>query len=217
MKFNFIAKYINEIINTIREKKGPIKNLVAWMVSHCDAPSGRSQYASELQKFVSVDIYGKCGTLECKCPHHNCPLDDEVCVEMLERNYKFYLSFENNICKDYVTEKLWKVMNFKIIPIVLGGSNYTEMMPKKSFIDIREYESAEKLANYLKYLDSNETAYAEYFEWQKYFKVNVDFSSAFCNLCQALHEDSTPKVYEDMGQWWDTESQCNQGKTFIWT
>jgi alpha-1,3-fucosyltransferase len=187
------------------------------MVSNAAAPSQRMQYVTELQKHVAVDIYGKLGNLECKCPHHNCPLDDEVCVEMMERNYKFYLSFENNVCKDYVTEKLWKVLNYKIIPIVLGGSNYAEMMPKKSYINVRDYESAEQLANYLKYLDQNETAYAEYFEWQRYFRANVDFSTAFCHLCQSLHEDSTPKVYEDMGKWWDTDGECNTGRNFVWT
>jgi alpha-1,3-fucosyltransferase len=187
------------------------------MVSNAAAPSQRMQYVTELQKHVAVDIYGKLGNLECKCPHHNCPLDDEVCVEMMERNYKFYLSFENNVCKDYVTEKLWKVLNYKIIPIVLGGSNYAEMMPKKSYINVRDYESAEQLANYLKYLDQNETAYAEYFEWQRYFRSNVDFSTAFCHLCQSLHEDSTPKVYGDMGKWWDMDGECNRGRNFVWT
>jgi len=45
-----------------------IKNktkLVAWVVSHCDAMSGRNQYVEELIKHISVDIYGKCGSLKC--------------------------------------------------------------------------------------------------------------------------------------------------------
>ena len=45
-----------------------IKNktkLVAWVVSNCDAKSGRNRYVEELKKHISVDIYGKCGSLKC--------------------------------------------------------------------------------------------------------------------------------------------------------
>ena len=73
--------------------------LVAWFVSNCNSRSGRLGYVRELQKFVPVDIYGKCGTLECE--RH-----DGSCFKMLDKDYKFYLSFENSLCKDYITEKI---------------------------------------------------------------------------------------------------------------
>lgn len=38
---------------------------VAWFVSNCDTSSGRENYAKELQKYMDVDVYGKCGTLKC--------------------------------------------------------------------------------------------------------------------------------------------------------
>ena len=74
--------------------------MVAWFVSNCGAANNRKNYAQELQKFVSVDIYGACGTMQCF-------RRNKECFEKLKTDYKFYLSFENSNCKDYVTEKLF--------------------------------------------------------------------------------------------------------------
>ncbi len=75
------------------------QKLVAWFVSNCHSWSKRELYVKELQKFIPVDIYGPCGNL-------SCPRNKEAeCDAMLERDYKFYLSFENSICHQYTTEK----------------------------------------------------------------------------------------------------------------
>ncbi|KAL4717377.1 hypothetical protein ACJJTC_017264 [Scirpophaga incertulas] len=73
---------------------------VAWFVSNCHARNRRLQYARQLAKFISVDIYGACGS-------HHCPRTDPNCLEMLDRDYKFYLAFENSNCRDYITEKFF--------------------------------------------------------------------------------------------------------------
>ena len=48
-------------------------------------------------------------------------------MEMLDKGYKFYLSFENSLCSDYVTEKFWKILKFNIVPVVLGGADYSKV------------------------------------------------------------------------------------------
>jgi glycoprotein 3-alpha-L-fucosyltransferase len=74
---------------------------VAWFVTNCNDRNGRRQYAQELQKYIPVDIYGACGTK--KCPRST----ENVCFDMLDTDYKFYLAFENSNCRDYITEKLF--------------------------------------------------------------------------------------------------------------
>lgn len=72
---------------------------VAWFVSNCWTANKRLQYAQELSKYISVDIYGRCGKLTCKV--------SENCFKMLDEDYKFYLAFENSNCIDYISEKLF--------------------------------------------------------------------------------------------------------------
>jgi alpha-1,3-fucosyltransferase len=63
--------------------------MIAWFVSNCNVPSGRLEYVHELQKYIPVDIYGKCGPLDCT--------DKDWCQNMLQDTYKFYLAFENTV------------------------------------------------------------------------------------------------------------------------
>ncbi|XP_045029714.1 glycoprotein 3-alpha-L-fucosyltransferase A-like [Daphnia magna] len=78
--------------------------LVAWLVSHCETSGHRERYVSQLRKFIPVYIYGDC--VNFKCPQSSIypSTSSPECYAMLESKYKFYLSFENSICNDYVTE-----------------------------------------------------------------------------------------------------------------
>jgi len=64
------------------------------------------QYAAELGKYIQLDIYGSCGTLSCTRYSGGSPGQDP-CSNMLRKDYKFYLAFENSNCRDYITEKLY--------------------------------------------------------------------------------------------------------------
>ena len=63
------------------------------------------------------------------------------CKSLLERDYMFYLAFENSNCKDYATEKFYSSLDMAIVPIVMGGANYTKLLPPNSFINAAEYIS----------------------------------------------------------------------------
>ena len=77
--------------------------LVAWTVSNCRAQI-RNVFVRELQKYIAVDVFGRCSG-EFEKSTRSCPRD-ETCKSILKQ-YKFYLSFENTLCEDYITEKYW--------------------------------------------------------------------------------------------------------------
>ena len=63
--------------------------------------------------------------------------------------YRFYLAFENSMCDDYVTEKLFdRLMSSKhpLVPVVMGGADYAEIVPERSVIDVRDFEGPADLA-----------------------------------------------------------------------
>ena len=83
--------------------------------------------------------------------------------------YRYCIAMENSIAKDYVTEKVYDAFAAGCVPIYVGAPNIQEFIPTMdSIIDFREFGSAELLAEELRRLSSNETAYMEKFEWQKH-------------------------------------------------
>ena len=147
-----------------------------------------------------VDIYGGCGT-------HSCPrgANESSCWSMVERDYKFYLSFENSLCKDYVTEKFFNALAVDVIPVVLGGADYASLAPPMSYVSVHEPEHANDpgaLARTLKALATSPERYAEYFWWKDYYEVVTgpfERAQTFCDICQRLHAtDAGTSVYEDL-------------------
>ncbi|KAH8862840.1 Alpha-(1,3)-fucosyltransferase C [Schistosoma japonicum] len=191
---------------------------VAWFVSKCAPKSPRMQYANELSQYISVDIYGQCGTLTCP---KNASTDTSTpeCLKTIRENYKFYLSFENSLCSEYITEKLYRnALNNDILPIVMGASieEYERVTPPYSFIHVDQFESPAKLAEYLKYLDNNDTAYNEYFAWHGHGVVHDWGSQPQCAMCLLAHTSDLfgPYWVPNVARWWNTG--CD-GRKLRWT
>ncbi|CAH8825714.1 unnamed protein product [Trichobilharzia szidati] len=176
--------------------------MAAWFVTNCNPNSPRNEYAEELSKHFEVDIYGSCGTKT--CPRTNEP----ECYKLLEKDYKFYLSFENSLCPDYITEKVFRnAYSHNIVPIVMGASieEYKRVSPPHSFIHVDEFESPAKLAEYMKYLDRNDTAYNEYFAWREHGAKDDWMPRPECVLCLFAHvrEQLEPHSVPNVSRWWN--------------
>ena len=175
----------------------PKPKLVAWVVSNCKTPSKREDYVDELQKHIPVDIFGKCGTKNCPGKRTN-----SECGILLEGDYMFYLAFENSKCQDYVSEKFFATLEMDIVPIVMGGADYSAIAPPGSYIDANHYSSAQELAEELKRLSNAREEYLKFFSWKAKTEVLDGYGQMGCNLCKALHESRPTKTYQDLGAWW---------------
>lgn len=85
-------------LNTFTESKQAL-----WVVSNCFTQNKRHEIVTELQNYVEVDIYGKCGKGQ---------ISIDLMKHMMESVYKFYLAFENSNCPDYITEKFYNSLEY---------------------------------------------------------------------------------------------------------
>ncbi|XP_067670446.1 glycoprotein 3-alpha-L-fucosyltransferase A-like [Haliotis asinina] len=185
---------------------------IAWFVSNCDTPSKREVYVKELQKYIGVDIYGACRNSK----SFDCPKERFVhCLGLLNTTYRFYLSFENSLCKDYITEKFYNTFMTSAIPIVRGGADYARLLPEGTFINTASFDSPKSLAKYIKYLERNETAMGYFlakkhkYEYIDTYRTEFDWK---CQLCAKLHGNIARKYYADMKQWLNTGTCLEQPK-----
>ena len=187
---------------------------ILWMVNNCHHTSGREYYVQELQKYIKVDIYGKCGngSICSKNKHY-----DIGCQNKLIREYKFYLAFENSFCEEYYTEKIGKLRNIDVLPIVMGLVNYTRLLSPGTFIDVRDFSSPQALAKYLHYLSINDTAYNAYIEHRRMVKCGPKFRTPLiCKLCNYLHQHrEETQLGRDAREFWGVKSKCKTPEQFF--
>ena len=125
--------------------------------------SGRFDYVRELMRYLPVDSYGK-------CLNNRTVLEDTGRQTKLDilACYKFTLTFENSIGRDYVTEKFFDALEAGSVPVYLGAPNIDEFGPgQHCFINASKFRNPRALADYLLYLAANESEYESYLAWKE--------------------------------------------------
>lgn len=190
---------------------GKKKHLIGWIVSDCGRM--RDRVVVELQKILPVHVAGHCSS---RYSHKLDCLNDDECNKKI-KEFKFYLAFENSMCDDYVTEKYWyRALKNDAVPIVLGGGPYddSKVAIPGSYIDVLDFENVEKLADYIKYLDGNDTAYNEYFKWKEHYSLwkpvcDWPFEPYWaCQMCMRLNIGIPKKERVKMSQYWSVSGNC---------
>nr|XP_012233408.1 PREDICTED: alpha-(1,3)-fucosyltransferase 6-like [Linepithema humile]XP_012233409.1 PREDICTED: alpha-(1,3)-fucosyltransferase 6-like [Linepithema humile]XP_012233410.1 PREDICTED: alpha-(1,3)-fucosyltransferase 6-like [Linepithema humile]XP_012233411.1 PREDICTED: alpha-(1,3)-fucosyltransferase 6-like [Linepithema humile]XP_012233412.1 PREDICTED: alpha-(1,3)-fucosyltransferase 6-like [Linepithema humile]XP_012233413.1 PREDICTED: alpha-(1,3)-fucosyltransferase 6-like [Linepithema humile]XP_01 len=189
--------------------------LVAVMGSNCGGRNGRWSYVKALKSSLrdDLDVLGRClNGNSTVCPGHF----DRDCAAL--NAYKFYLSFENSNCREYLTEKVfWQAYNKFAVPIIMGASreDCRRLLPPHSFLHTDDFAGANALADYLRYLDRDDEHYLKYHEWRVRYRVINEhgyfgsMSKHYCRICEALHYNSAaPKVYTKLEHWWSKDRDC---------
>ncbi|XP_014487751.1 PREDICTED: glycoprotein 3-alpha-L-fucosyltransferase A-like [Dinoponera quadriceps] len=108
--------------------------LLAVMISHCGGRNQRMDYIKALKPLLRdhLDIIGGCisgnSTI---CPRHF----HKDCSVL--SSYKFYLSFENSDCREYMTEKVfWNAFHKHAVPIIMGAplEDCRRLLPPGSYL-----------------------------------------------------------------------------------
>ncbi|CAC5375203.1 FUT-1 [Mytilus coruscus] len=183
-------------------------NDIVWVVSHCDTVSKRERYVNEMQKIINIDILGGCGKSRCSGSYLNCR-------RRLSKRYKFYLSFENSLCTDYLTEKVFHVYgeSVNMVPIVRGAPNHKQYLPNGTYISTSDFKSPIELANYLKNLSFSEERYLSYLKEKDRYLSLYDYipinEFGLCNLCKNLNQNVTKSFRKMDLETWIWKDQCH--------
>ena len=194
------GKYLDGFNSTKNYLKGRTQTAFA-VISNCFKP--RLDYIHELQKYIDIDLYGRCPGHKPFC--RNC--------WKIAKKYKFYLAFENSLCTDYITEKTFtNAYTHELVPVIMSGANLSNplLIPQGSYVDARSYSSAKELATYLMEVSNNSTLYNNFFKWRAKWKIvnQWHYKGLECSICEKLYESNEVKIYNNIYSWFNKSKEC---------
>ncbi|XP_023264622.1 alpha-(1,3)-fucosyltransferase 9-like [Seriola lalandi dorsalis] len=179
------------------------QRLLCWIVDKSDLSKTsveRYSYYIELVKYIKVHNFSSSSAESFKGENYFRTIS----------SCKFFLSFENSIHRDYITETFNGPLAAGTVPIVLGPprKNYEDFAPGTSFIHVNDFPDAMTLANFLLRLDEDDEAYIRYFSWRQFYTVrrhlteeNHKFAHAICQACHHVGMNKEYRVVPDLYKW----------------
>jgi hypothetical protein len=190
---------------------------VAWITQTCER---HDNYLKRLMHVIKVDSMGGCHRNRDETTHPGLQqLEDHDSIwwgkgnpvpvagswarkMLIMPHYKFYISLENTIIEDYVTEKFYEGFLGDALMVYLGAPNAQRYAPAShSFINALDFDGPEALGAFLLALADDPDRYRSYFAWREARPVRVsrgfiksmsqdmvrlDGGSMLCRLCRAV-------------------------------
>uniref|UniRef100_A0A0R3TZY8 Fucosyltransferase n=1 Tax=Rodentolepis nana TaxID=102285 RepID=A0A0R3TZY8_RODNA len=130
--------------------------LVAWVVSNGRPTNNPNQYANALELFVPAIVQSR----------------SKIFFDLIDPYF-------------HSRRRPLDLQNTGMEPIVLGAykEDYESVLPPHSYINVDDLDSIQELAEYLQFLDKNDTAYAQYFAWTKHGPIIVNSDSPRMIIC----------------------------------
>ncbi|KAJ8946120.1 hypothetical protein NQ318_013170 [Aromia moschata] len=129
------------------------------------------------------------------------PLDlyNEELLKFISK-YKFIIAFENAMCHDYITEKLWRPLIVGAIPIYLGSPTIQDWLPNKnSAVLVKDFETLKAVAEKIKMINEDDTTYESFLDHKLKLTVSNELlkksilydhpiATFECSVCKEVYE-----------------------------
>lgn len=142
----------------------PLKDIYSKKSKFCDFVFTNKTYRNGVKRWNFFNILNNLKKVE--QPRDNSRFSGNMFNDAVElhKPYKFSIAFENDIVDGWITEKIINSFLAGCIPIYDGTDDVYKYFNKNSFINAKDFESLEKLAEYVVEVDNNPELYQSYIE-----------------------------------------------------
>jgi hypothetical protein len=211
--FTCVFHIVPHIAQMPWEQKSNDTLAVAWISQTCERHNG---FLQRLMNLIKVDSMGGCHRNRDEKDHPGVKVTDHDSIwwgkdtpvptqgsgvrkMLMAAHYKFYISLENTVIDDYVTEKFYEGFLTDSLMVYLGAPNARRYAPAPhSFIHALDFDGPESLAAHMLELAADPARYHAYFAWRaarpvqvtpafalsmRHDMVRLDNRSMLCRLC----------------------------------
>ena len=129
-----------------------------WDTCKSESNKFATNFTNFLKKDIDIDeVYG-------------CFDTDKAAIA---EEYLFIFLDDEIFCEDYENVKIWEYLQHDVVPIILSlPDNYSNKLPKNSYINAANFPTAKNLVNYLRFLEQNKGRFI-----QEAYQSTVDNTS----------------------------------------